>query len=439
MAMKYSVCRFHFLLVAQLFLIAGTPVFAQNNKTSGTGNAYVSEVQALVKNKLVLEAFKVIGELEPLTVKELIELTEIPAPPFRENTRAKKVKQLFEAAGVDKVWMDSVGNVLALRHGRNATETVVLDAHLDTVFPEGTDVMVKHHGDTLYAPGISDDTRSLTVILAVLRSLEKVRIETETDLLFIASVGEEGLGDLRGVKYFLSKNNLKIKSWISVDGTEIGDIATGALGSVRYKAMIKGPGGHSWGAFGLGNPHHAMAKAINYFNDEALRYTNAVGQTSFNVGRTGGGTSVNAIPFESWAEVDMRSESQEYLKKIDSIFKSSMTKGLSDYNQQIKKGQALTLTLTPIGFRPSGKTPPADPLVQRAVASAAWLGESPKLITESTNANIAISKGISAITIGAGGKSDHAHALNEWWLNDKGANGIKFALLTTLGETGIAK
>src|SRR5882762_9099611 len=152
-AMKYSV-RFLFLLIIQLFSIAGISTFAQRNKTVGTGNAYVSEVQTLVKNKLVLEAFKVIDELEPFTLQELIELTEIPAPPFKENTRAQKVKQLFESAGADKVWMDSVGNVLALRLGKNAAQTVVLDAHLDTVFPEGTDVTVKHRGDTLYAPGI---------------------------------------------------------------------------------------------------------------------------------------------------------------------------------------------------------------------------------------------------------------------------------------------
>jgi len=414
-------------------------VLAQQNQTITQENSYTSEVQILAKNKLVVDAFRVIEELEPLTVKELIELTEIPAPPFKESARAQKVKHLFEAAGADKVWVDSIGNVLALRHGKLATQTVVLDAHLDTVFPEGTDVTVKHHGDTLYAPGISDDTRGLTVILAVLRTLEKASIETNEDLLFVASVGEEGLGDLRGVKYFLSKKTLKVKSWISVDGTAIHEIATGALGSVRYKAIINGPGGHSWGAFGLGNPHHAMAKAINYFSDEALRFTHAVGKTSFNVGRTGGGTSVNAIPFESWAEVDMRSESQEHLKKIDSIFKSSMRRGLNEYNKQITKGQTLTLTFIPIGFRPSGKTAPTHPLVQRATAAATLVGAAPKLITESTNANIAIAKGISAITIGAGGKSDHAHALNEWWLNEKGSDGIKFALLTTLGETGIAK
>src|SRR6478736_8399150 len=435
--MKYAPNLF-WILIVQLSLITGVAL-AQKNKTAAKEQAYASEVKTLSKSKLVMDAFKVVDELEPATAKELIELTEIPAPPFKENVRAQRVKQLFEAAGADKVWIDSIGNVLAIRSGKNSNQTVILDAHLDTVFPEGTDVTVKHHGDTLYAPGISDDTRGLTVILAVLRTLEKVKIETETDLLFLASVGEEGLGDLRGVKYFLAKNKQKIKSWISVDGTDINDIATGALGSVRYKAAIKGPGGHSWGAFGLGNPHHAMAKAINYFSDEATTFTNAVGKTSFNVGRTGGGTSVNAIPFESWAEVDMRSESQEYLKKIDSIFKSSLAKGLSEYNKQIKKGQPLTLSLTPIGFRPSGKTPITDPIVQRVSAAASLFGATPKLITESTNANIAISKGTPALTIGAGGKSDHSHALNEWWLNDKGADGIKFVLLTTLGETGILK
>ncbi len=206
----------------------------------------------------------------------------------------------MNSAGADKVWIDSIGNVLALRYGKKATRTIILDAHLDTVFPEGTDVMVKHHGDTLYAPGISDDTRGLTVILAVLRSLEKAKIETTDDLLFMASVGEEGLGDLRGVKYFLANNKLKIKSWISVDGTDIGEIATGALGSVRYKATIKGPGGTFVGSIWSWQTLIMLwQKAINYFSDEATRYTTAVGNTSFNVGRTGGGTSVNAIPFES--------------------------------------------------------------------------------------------------------------------------------------------
>ncbi len=405
---------------------------AQNKKAE-------KDISNLLKTKSVVEAILVIESLESTTLKELVTLTEIPAPPFKEKLRAQKMTQLFEEAGADKIWIDSVGNVLALRQGKKHGKTVVLDAHLDTVFPEGTDVSVKHHGDTLYAPGISDDTRGLVVILTVLRALEKAKIETNTDLLFVASVGEEGLGDLRGVKHLVSKEGHRIKSWISVDGTSINEIATGALGSLRYKAIIKGPGGHSWGAFGLGNPHHAMAKALNYFADEGQKFTTEVGKTSFNVGRMGGGTSVNAIPFESWAEVDMRSENPTYLKKIDSVFKSSMNKGLREYNQHLLKGDVLTLTLTPIGFRPSGKTAETDPLVQRAKAAVNMLGGIPNLITESTNANIAIAKGTPAITIGAGGKSDHAHALSEWWMNEKGVDGIKLALMITLAETGIAK
>lgn len=413
-------------------------LFAQQTKKE-IKDPYTIEAQTLSKNKSVVDAFAIIEVLEPTTIKELIELTEIPAPPFKENIRAQKVKQLFEMAGADKVWIDSIGNVLALRSGKKATKTIVLDAHLDTVFPEGTDVTVKHRGDTLYAPGISDDTRGLIAMLTVLRALEKARIETTHDLFFVASVGEEGLGDLRGVKYLLAKNAMKIETWISLDGTNINEIVTGALGSVRYKATIHGPGGHSWSAFGLGNPHHAMAKAINYFAEEALHYTKSVGKTSFNIGRTGGGTSVNAIPFESWAEVDMRAEDPEHLKKIDSIFKTTMAKGVQEYNKQILKGTALNLSLTQIGFRPSGKTASANPLVQRAKAIVTLLGGTPSLLTESTNANSAIAKGISAITIGAGGKSDHTHALNEWWLNDKGTDGIKLALLITLMETGMVK
>ncbi len=427
-----------FILFAIFTTCFSNILFAQQAKME-IKDPYTIEAQTLSKSKSIVDAFGIIEALEPTTIKELIELTEIPAPPFKENIRAQKVKQLFETAGADKVWIDSIGNVLALRSGKKATKTIVLDAHLDTVFPEGTDVTVKHRGDTLYAPGISDDTRGLIAMLTVLRALEKAKIETTQDLFFVASVGEEGLGDLRGVKYLLAKNAMKIETWISVDGTNINEIVTGALGSVRYKATIHGPGGHSWSAFGLGNPHHAMAKAINYFAEEALRYTTSVGKTSFNIGRTGGGTSVNAIPFESWAEVDMRAEDPEHLKKIDSIFKTTMAKGVQEYNKQILKGTALNLSLTQIGFRPSGKTASANPLVQRAKAIVTLLGGTPSLLTESTNANSAIAKGISAITIGAGGKSDHVHALNEWWLNDRGADGIKLALLITLMETGMVK
>ncbi|MFY8037125.1 MAG: M20/M25/M40 family metallo-hydrolase [Cyclobacteriaceae bacterium] len=409
------------------------------SKASSTNDPYTRQVQALSKNQLVQNAFSIIDQLEPTTRKEHIELTQVPAPPFKESVRAAHYQKMLAAAGADKVWIDSVGNVLALRKGKKSTRTVVLDAHLDTVFPEGTDVTVKEKGDTLFAPGIADDTRGLIAMLTVLRALEKASIETTDDVLFIGTVGEEGLGDLRGVKYIVEKSNLTIDAWIALDGTAIDQVINGALGSIRYKVTITGPGGHSWGAFGIGNPHHAMAKSINYFSDAATQFTSTGVKTSFNIGRTGGGTSVNSIPFESWAEVDMRSESPLQLKKIDSIFKLTMKKGVTDYNQKIKQGPSLQLSLQQIGYRPSGATPESSPLVQKVFAAARHFSVVPQLAIVSTNANVPIAHGIPAVTIGAGGKSDHEHALGEWWLNEKGADGIKFALLTLLLEAGIEK
>jgi tripeptide aminopeptidase len=426
-------------LLLPFFVLSLFSVSAQK-KSLPKKTEFELKVLDLTKNKLVNDAFAIIDQLEPITHKEHIELTQIPAPPFKEERRAQYFKKMLEAAKADKVWMDSSGNVLALRKGAKGTRTVILDAHLDTVFPEGTDVTVKQKGDTLFAPGIADDTRGLVAILAVLKAMEKSNLKTIDDVLFVASLGEEGLGDLRGVKYVVEKSKLKIDSWISVDGTEIDRVINGALGSVRYKATITGPGGHSWGAFGLGNPHSAMAKALNYFSDEAARFTSSGIKTSFNVGRTGGGTSINSIPFESWAEIDMRSPSPSQLKKIDSIFKASMKKGLDEYNRGIKKGPVLTLALLPIGNRPSGTTSPKEAIVQRAVAAADYFSSSPiALDVVSTNANIPIAHGIPAITVGSGGRSDHEHSLEEWWLNEKGADGIKFVLLTLLMEAGVEK
>ncbi|MBL7871777.1 MAG: M20/M25/M40 family metallo-hydrolase [Cyclobacteriaceae bacterium] len=430
---KYS--PYHFAFLSILFIYSIDSI--AQKKTQSTTSSYARQVQSLVKKKQVQEAFVAIDKLEPVTLKEHIELTEVPAPPFKESVRATYFKKMLEGAGSDKVWIDSIGNVLALRKGKKRTRTVVVDAHLDTVFPEGTDVNVKVKGDTLFAPGIADDTRGLIAMLTVLKVLNQVNIETTDDILFVGTVGEEGLGDLRGVKYIVEKSNLKIDSWIAIDGIEISQIVNGGLGSVRYRATLLGPGGHSWDAFGLANPHHAMAKAVNYFSDEATTFTSTGIKTSFNIGRTGGGTSVNSIPFESWIEVDMRSESPTQLKKIDSIFKSAMKRGVDDYNATIKKGQKLTLKLDRIGYRPSGVTAESEPLVQRALAAANHFTTNTQLAIQSTNANTPIAYGIPAITIGAGGKSAHEHSQDEWWLNEKGSEGIKFVLVTILMESGI--
>ena len=400
---------------------------------------FTSEISQIAKKMELADAFRVIDQIDEQTIENLITLTEIPAPLLMEGEKAVAYKKMLEEAGADSTWIDPEGNVIALREGTKGDRTIVLDAHLDTVFPEGTDVTVKHKGDTLYAPGIGDDTRGLAMVVAVLQAMEETNIQTDAHILFIGTVGEEGLGDLRGVKYLFNKSDLKIDSWISIDGGKIGRVNNAALGSVRYRAVFRGKGGHSWGAFGLGNPHHALGMAINYFTQSASEITSTPKKvTSFNVGRIGGGTSVNSIPFESWMEVDMRSKDPQELLKIEKVFKESMNRALNDYNAT-NITAPVTLELVPIGLRPSGETAPDEALVQRALAASVYFNAEPRLTIGSTNANIPISKGVPAVTIGRGGDGGHGHALNEWWLNNNGAEAIKLALLITVSEAGLSK
>jgi di/tripeptidase len=274
------------------------------------------------------------------------------------------------------------------------------------------------------------------MVIAILKAMNKANIQTESDILFIGSVGEEGIGDLRGVKHIFSSNKIKIDSWISIDGGKIGRINNAALGSIRYKAVFKGKGGHSWGAFGLANPHHAMGMAISHFTKNASQYTSEGPKTSFNIGRIGGGTSVNSIPFESWMEVDMRSVSEDRLKQIDSIFKSSMNSAIADYNNSGVK-DSIELELIMIGNRPSGEIPVETPLIQRSIAVSNFFNAKTKLTRGSTNANIPISMGVPAVTIGRGGEGGGAHSLGEWWINKNGSDAIKLALLLAVAEAGI--
>ena len=239
------------------------------------------------------------------------------------------------------------------------------------------------------------------------------------------------------MKHLFREEGPGIDSWIAVDGGDIAGIANGALGSNRYRVTYKGPGGHSWGAFGLVNPHHALGKAIRNFTIDADSLSRLTEKVSFNIGRIGGGTSVNAIPFESWMEVDMRSAVPEQLEKMDRIFQKAVQKALKEENQAKRDGPDLQVDVEMVGERPSGKIPADNSLVQKAMASAAFFGATPSLITGSTNSNIPISKGIPAVTIGRGGKGDGAHSLHEWWINDEGHLSIQRALVLLLSETGI--
>lgn len=406
-----------------------------------TEKEYTKEIAKLAKSKKVQTAFGHIDSQEDQTAKDLVTLTEILAPPFKEEERGKAFGQMLLAAGVDSLWTDKVGNVIGLRKGTSGESGFVgVDAHLDVVFPEDTDATVTQVGDTLKAPGIGDDTRGLAMLISLLKAMNQSKIQTQKDLLIVGTVGEEGLGDLRGMKYLFNESGLDIDSWIAIDGGDIGRISNAGLGSKRYKVIVHGKGGHSWGDFGLANPHHALGEIISTFSSDAWAYTSGnIPKTSFNVGRMGGGTSVNSIPFESWMEVDMRAIDPKNLDEIERLFKNSVEEAISEYNSSGIRGE-VTYELVQIGDRPSGELSPSLPLIQRAMAATEYFGVEPKLGRGSTNINIPVSKGIPSVCIGRGGKGGGAHSLHEWYLNDEtGPESIKLALLIALAEAGLKK
>ena len=349
-------------------------------------------------------------------VRELITLTEIPAPPFKEKARAAAYLEMLRGLGLSDVEMDAEGNVMGIRRGTgNAADRSVLAvlAHLDTVFPEGTDVKVKRDGTKLMAPGVGDDTRGLALILSIVRAMDAARFQTPKDILFVGNVGEEGEGDLRGVKYLLQRGKYKdrIKSFISIDGGDQGPIVNGALGSKRYRVTFKGPGGHSYNAFGLVSPAFAMGTAIAKFSRVMVP---SKPKTTFNVGVVGGGTSVNSIPAEMFMDVDMRSESPGELNKLVTTFQAIIREAVDEENRTRSTAQGkVGADVTLIGDRPSGETAISSLLVQSTTAAVKAFGLTPIYGIGSTDSNIPISLGIPAVTIGRG-NSARSHAFDEW-------------------------
>jgi acetylornithine deacetylase/succinyl-diaminopimelate desuccinylase-like protein len=398
---------------------------------------YTKTIKRFVKNKKVKAAFEHIVSLETKTLERHIALTEIEAPPFKEEKRAAVFAEYYRDLGMDSVWIDSEGNVLGLLLGSEGKRTVALDAHLDTVFPEGTNVKVRIENDTLYAPGIGDDTRGLSMLLTILETIKTNNIQPKDNLLFVGSVGEEGLGDLRGVKYLFREKGPQIDSWIAIDGGNIGRVNNKGLGSYRYRVTFKGPGGHSWGAFGLVNPHHALGEAIGNFVRAADTYTAKGPKTSYNVGVISGGTSINSIPFESVMEIDIRSIKPSRLEAMEVLLKKAVRKALTNQNKLKREGPDLTVKIDKIGNRPSGELSDTLPLIQRTLAATTHFGVEPFLTRGSTNSNIPITKGIPSVTIGRGGNGGKAHSLGEWWINEEGYKAIQLALLIVLSETGM--
>jgi di/tripeptidase len=372
-------------------------------------------------------------------VREIIQLTEIEAPPFKEEKRARAYLEMLRQHGLTSVEMDAEGNAMGIRKGTGNGPLIAIAAHLDTVFPEGTDVKVKRNGTVLSAPGIGDDTRSLAVLLAIIRAMDEAKIQTTSDILFIGNVGEEGPGDLRGMKYLFQKGPYKdrIKMFMSMEGGSSDRITNGGLGSKRYKVTFKGPGGHSYGAFGLVNPAYALGNAMDKFSKMQVPSNP---KTTFNVGVIGGGTSVNSIPFESWMEVDMRSESRAELNKVAETFLGLMHEAVDEENKARSTAQGkIELGVELIGDRPSGETPLNSPLVQSVSAMIRTFGMSPGYGISSTDSNIPISMGIPAITIGAGGRGGRSHSLDEFIDVEKtsAVRGVAVGLAILLSVAGL--
>ena len=373
-------------------------------------------------------ALEWIKAAEPQTLEEQVGVCEVEAPPFKEAKRGQLVAQMFKDIGLANVRIDKEGNVLGEKRGAQARPHLVFSAHLDTVFPEGTDVKVKREGTMLRGPGIGDDCRGLAVLLAVARAMVKGNIQTAGTITFVGTVGEEGLGDLRGVKY-LFREGLKgqIDRFVSIDGTGLG-ITNAAVGSLRYRVTFKGPGGHSYGAFGMVNPIQALGRAMSRIADFEVPKQP---KTTFNVGRIGGGTSVNAIPFEAWAEVDMRSADPAALKALDAKFHKAIDEAVAAENARWGSKQ-LTVEKALVGDRPAGGTPPESPIVLAAVSATKALGLATTLDEGSTDANIPMNMGVPAITIDGGGRGSGAHALNESFDSTNSWQGTQRALLIAL-------
>ena len=413
---------------AILAFVAAAPLAAQAPLAIPTTNARVKAALDIIKAD------------KAWTFQQQQELTQIPAPPFKESARAAEFKKRLEGIGLKNVRIDEVGNVIAMRPGVGKGPTVLIEGHLDTVFPEGTDVSIKHKGDTVVAPGIGDDGRGLVTVLSVARAFEKAGLQTNGTVYFIGNVGEEGPGNLRGTRHIFTKElKGKIDYFITVDGEGLG-IASRAVGSNRYKVTYKGPGGHSYGAFGIPNPIHALGRAMAGIADIQVP-TNP--KTTFNVGVISGGTSVNSIPFEGSMEVDMRSESATELGTIDGKIHKILKQALDAENARWTGPRAaaakLTMTVDTIGIRPTGGQADAAPIVQTALNAAKSLGFTTRTGASSTDANIPISLGIPGIRIGGGGAGGGAHALGEWYVDSPDSYlGPQWAALLVSALAGVA-
>jgi len=382
----------------------------------------------------IAEALRYFETNAAAITEEQIRICSIPATPFAEHERAEYLAERFRQLGLRDVEIDDEGNCLGLLNGSSPAPLIVVSGHLDTVFAKGTDFTVRRDGNRLLAPGIADDGCGLVALIAIVQAMRAAQIAIEGSILFVGTVGEEGEGNLRGVRHLLTRgpwSSRKIDAFLSFDGPGLDRITNAALGSRRYRIEFNGSGGHSWGDFGLPNPVHALGRAISRLASYPVPKDP---RTTFNVGSIEGGTSINAIPSRAAMEVDLRSSADTELRRLDAFFRRSMKEAAEEENATRRLGDPpLTLKVDLIGERPSGETPADSPLVKLAIEATRLLGVEPRLDQSSTDSNLPISLGIPAITLGAGGTSGFSHTLAEWYDPRDRDKGLKRGLFVILG------
>jgi tripeptide aminopeptidase len=423
--MRSLICS---LALLSLGGLSAAPASAQNPSP-----AHVETVKRIMESPAYKKAVETADKEHDRWVEEVVKLTEIEAPPFKEEKRAKVYAEMFKQHGLTDVEIDPEGNVLGVRKGTGGGPVIVVSAHLDTVFPEGTDVKVTRKGTRLYAPGIGDDSSGLATLLQYVRALDAAGAKTKSDIVFMGTVGEEGLGDLRGVRYFFTKGKYKdqVKAFFSLDGGGVTDVTTGGVGSKRYRVTFKGPGGHSFGAFGIVNPMAAMSQAVVELYKLQVPTRP---KTTYSASVTGGGTSVNSIPNEVWMEFDMRSEDAAELDKVEKRFLTILNQAVEteNYARSTKEG-SITVEAKLVGDRPAGQTDRNADIVQFAAAAYMAHGVKPEYRTSSTDSNMPMSLKIQALTMPRVDKAGRSHSLDEWLDVEKDGNmKVKQIGLTTI-------
>ncbi|MGJ7613007.1 MULTISPECIES: M20/M25/M40 family metallo-hydrolase [unclassified Variovorax] len=410
---------------AQSPAVAPAPVQASPE----VDKAYTQLMASTAIHKL-LDAVKADHER---SVEDLRMLAEIEAPPFKEHKRAEAFLARIKALGLSHAKIDAEGNVVGLRKGIGGGPKLLVSAHLDTVFPAGTDVKVKERDGRLYAPGIGDDTRGLAVLLSWLKVLNDNKVQTVGDLVFVANVGEEELGNLRGMKAIF-RDHLDIDGMVGLEPSPPGAVLVLGTASHRYEVTFQGPGGHSFGAFGqVPSAIHGMGRAIAKIADVR---TPSFPKTTFTVGTVGGGTSVNTIAPDARMAIDIRSDDMGALLETEKKILAAVDEAVAEENRRWNVN-TLSASTRLIGDRPGGRTPPDSVIVEAATRSNAAFGHKTMLRGGSTDANVPISLGIPAIIVGSGGKGSGFHSLAESIDVTDAWKGAQNSLVTVLGLVGV--